>query len=358
MKKLIYAIALGGLTFASCSNTPEYKISGTAEGLADGTFVYLQKIENRKPVTLDSAKVEKGAFFFVGRQDTAAVRFLAYGKKYSSEFFLENGNITVQLGENEKIGGTPDNDALQNYYSKRKNLNDEMNSLYAQYKSTEDTKLRDSLSLVLDAKEEDYNDFLKGTITQSVNSRLGVYLLTRNSYKYDAATLRTWLNQIPAELKDEAVAQLDGYVKSLEATAVGQKFVDFTMKDPEGKDVKLSDFIKENKYTLIDFWASWCGPCRREMPSVVAAYKAFHKKGFGIVGVSLDTDAEQWKKALESMNMEWDQMSDLKGWECEGAKLYGVRSIPSTVLVDQDGTIIERNLRGDAIQAKLKELLK
>ena len=330
MKNLIYAIALGALTLASCSNTPEYKISGTAEGLADGTFVYLQKVENRKPVTLDSAKVEKGAFVFVGRQDTAAVRFLAYGEnKYSGDFFLENGNITIKLGENQMIGGTPDNDALQNFNDKITALN-----------------------------EADYNDYLKETITQRIKTRLGIYLLTRNSYKYDAVNLRTWLDQVPAELKDEAVEQLETYVQSLERTAVGQQFVDFTMNDPEGKEVKLSDFIKKNKYTLIDFWASWCGPCRREMPSVVAAYKEYHKKGFGVVGVSLDSDAEQWKKALKTLGMEWNQMSDLKGWNCEGAKLYGVRSIPSTVLVDENGIIIERNLRGETIQAKLKQLLK
>ena len=122
--------------------------------------------------------------------------------------------------------------------------------------------------------------------------------------------------------------------------------------------MKLSDFIAKNKYTLIDFWASWCGPCRAEMPNVVAAYKKYQSKGFGIVGVSLDRDAEAWKKAIKDLNITWPQMSDLKAWDCEGAKLYGVRSIPATVLVDQEGTIIARNLRGDAIEAKLAELLK
>ena len=147
-------------------------------------------------------------------------------------------------------------------------------------------------------------------------------------------------------------------IEILEKTAVGQKFTDFSMPDPEGNIIKLSDVIAKNKYTLIDFWASWCGPCRAEMPNVVAAYKEYNKKGFGIVGVSLDSDAAKWKDAIKTLNMTWTHMSDVKGWQCEGAALYGVNSIPATVLVAQDGTIIARNLRGEAIKEKLAELLK
>ena len=130
------------------------------------------------------------------------------------------------------------------------------------------------------------------------------------------------------------------------------------MNTPEGKSVKLSDFISKNKYTLIDFWASWCGPCRQEMPNVVAAYNEFKAKGFGIVGVSQDNNLESRKKAIKDLNITWAQMSDLKGWQCEGAALYGVRAIPATVLVDQEGTIVARNLRGDELKAKLAELMK
>ena len=165
--------------------------------------------------------------------------------------------------------------------------------------------------------------------------------------------------KVPAEYKsNERIAKLLKRIEVLAKTAVGQKFTDFTLPSPEGNPVKLSDIIAKNKYTLIDFWASWCGPCRREMPNVVAAYKEYNKKGFGIVGVSLDSDAEAWKKAIKDMGMTWDHMSDVKGWECEGAALYGVNSIPATVLVAQDGTIVERNLRGEAIKEKLAELLK
>ena len=129
------------------------------------------------------------------------------------------------------------------------------------------------------------------------------------------------------------------------------------MPDVDGNMHKLSEYIAANKVTLVDFWASWCGPCRAEMPAVKAAYDAYKDKGFGIVGVSLDNNKEAWVKAIADLGIEWAQISDLQGWNCAGAKLYGVNSIPATVLVAQDGTILARNLRGEAIQEKLAEVL-
>ena len=188
---------------------------------------------------------------------------------------------------------------------------------------------------------------------------MGIQMLTNYYGAFEAERVNPLVDQIPASYaSNEDVVALKEHLATVAKTAVGQKFIDFTMNTPEGESVKLSDFIAKNKYTLIDFWASWCGPCRAEMPNVVAAYKKYQAKGFGIVGVSLDRDAEAWKKAIKDLNITWPQMSDLKAWDCEGAKLYGVRSIPATVLVDQEGTIVARNLRGDAIAAKLAELLK
>ena len=141
-------------------------------------------------------------------------------------------------------------------------------------------------------------------------------------------------------------------------TAVGTKFVDFEMQTPDGKSVKLSDYVGKGKVVLVDFWASWCGPCRREMPNLVEAYAKFKGKNFEIVGVSLDQDGAAWKEAINKLNMTWPQMSDLKFWQSEGAQLYAVNSIPHTVLIDGDGTIIARGLHGEELQTKIAEAVK
>ena len=138
----------------------------------------------------------------------------------------------------------------------------------------------------------------------------------------------------------------------------GSKFIDFTVPALDGKQVKLADVVAKNKITMVDFWASWCGPCRMEMPNVVEAYKQFHNKGLEIVGVSLDESKEDWETAVKDMGMNWIQTSDLKGWECEAARLYGVRGIPACVLINQKGEIVGRDLRAEELHARLAELLK
>ena len=135
-------------------------------------------------------------------------------------------------------------------------------------------------------------------------------------------------------------------------------FVDFEMQTPEGKTVKLSDYVGKGKVVLVDFWASWCGPCRREMPNLVETYAKYKGKNFEIVGVSLDQDGAAWKEAIKKLDMTWPQMSDLKFWQSEGAQLYAVNSIPHTVLIDGSGKIIARGLHGEELQAKIAEAVK
>ncbi len=153
----------------------------------------------------------------------------------------------------------------------------------------------------------------------------------------------------------EAAAQVAQLLKMSASFITGNEAPDFTMNDLNGKPVKLSDF--RGKVMLVDFWASWCGPCRRENPHVVELYHKYHAKGFDVLGVSLDKTREPWLAAIEKDGLTWHHVSDLKGWSNSAAQLYGVSSIPATVLVDKDGKIIARNLRGEQLTAKLREVL-
>lgn len=143
-----------------------------------------------------------------------------------------------------------------------------------------------------------------------------------------------------------------------EGTEIGDKYIDIKLSGIYGVPISVSEYVAKNKYTLVDFWASWCPPCRAEMPVIVKAYTDYHGKGLEVVGVSLDKDQDAWLEAIEQLKMPWPQMSDLKGWESEGARLYNVRSIPANVLIDQQGKIIAKNLRGEDLLLKLEELMK
>ena len=141
------------------------------------------------------------------------------------------------------------------------------------------------------------------------------------------------------------------------ATGINSKFVDLGLPGPQGQTVWVGDYVGQNKLVLIDFWASWCGPCIRELPNVVKAYERFHDKGLEIVGVSLDKDKASWLAAIEQTGQKWPQMSDLKGWDCEGAALYGIQSIPANVLINEQGEIVARDLRGDALLKEVESRL-
>lgn len=368
MKKLSYLL-VAAAAFAACS-TPNkgYTITGTVEGAVEGDTVYLQDVKGRQLVAIDTAVIANGKFTFEGVQDTAVNRYItckteAVQRRMMLDFFLENGNINVALtkeGANNSATGTPCNDA---YQAVRTTVNELTTKLYAVYESMNDSTLteeqRAAKSEEMEKIQESIGEANVEGIKKNITNAAGIHLLKQNYYAMELEDLKPLMSQIPAAFEnDEQIIKIKENVTNMEATAVGKKFTDFAMQTPDGKPVKLSDFVGKGKVVLVDFWASWCGPCRREMPNLVEVYKKYKNKNFEIVGVSLDRDADAWKDGIKKLGITWPQMSDLKYWNCEGSKLYAVSGIPHTVLIDGEGTIIARGLHGEELQEKVAEALK
>ena len=354
-------VAMAALMMVACQDKNAYTISGTYETAKEGDSVSLQLMEGRRLVDLQKVAIVNGEFEFKGVADSVQVAAVSIGDAFC-QLFLEPGQIKVDLkaGQMSLALGTPNNNAYESFMSDMKALEDE----YAEIaKRAQNPELSDAEKAEIKKQmgefEGKYYQAIKNSIADNVGNDFGLYNLCNSYYYYDpeelAPILESYLAAFPTNARLARIKANNDL--SLE-TAVGKQFKDFEMADVEDNIHKLSEYIAANEVTLVDFWASWCGPCRAEMPAVKAAYEAYKNKGFGIVGVSLDNNKEAWVKAIADLGIEWPQISDLQGWNCAGAKLYGVNSIPATVLVAKDGTILAKNLRGEAIQEKLAEILK
>jgi peroxiredoxin len=190
------------------------------------------------------------------------------------------------------------------------------------------------------------------------NSWTGARVFYDNRYVLPEADQREIIDRAGEVFKSApGIDKRIGHLAVLGNVATGRMFTDFEMPDTHNNPHKLSEYVGNGKVTLIDFWASWCPPCRRSIPHLREIYGQYKDKGFEIIGVSLDRTHEAWVKGIEDLHITWPQMSDLQYWKSAGAALYGVNSIPHTVLVDKNGVIIAKNLHGDALSARLAELL-
>lgn len=343
-----------------------YRITGTADSTVDGDTVYLCSMQGFfSMVPEDSTIVKGGKFEFTGRADGANLRYMLpmHGgeAKAMAPFIFEPGRVDMQIYsdmDRTTIDGGPNQRLWDAYEAADERYAEATNGPWdAANDSTASAESRAAAQLELDAARARQKDFHKRFLVENMPSAFSDML-----YSFIADELSTQEQDSLLTLMGQLQPQYPVYKAIMAertaaaATAIGQKYTDFTLPDPDGRMLSVSQYVTNNRYTLIDFWASWCGPCRAEMPNVVMAYDKYHKKGFEIVGVSLDNNKDAWLKAIKQMGMTWPQMSDLKGWQSSAASAYNVRAIPTNVLIDQQGNIIAKDLRDEGLQQKLAEL--
>jgi peroxiredoxin len=344
---------------------PHYEITGNITG-AEGVIFTLQKTVQGKTVNMNAAEVNNGTFKMIGGSVTypQRVRLTVMDKKKSMFLFLENSPITItgtlEDLESAKVTGSKTQDELYN-------LEDLLSALLKEEKSKIE-ELQAAAKMGFKNKAENLNSEVV-VITKKIRE-IKLQFLKDNPKTFIAPiVIQSMLNSVPASELDELVNRMDPSVSAvpqmteirskldvLKRVEPGQKAPDFTMEDVSGKPVSLSSVIG-SRLLLIDFWAGWCGPCRAENPNIVKVYKDYHSKGFDILGVSLDRNIDEWKKAIDYDGLKWTQVSDLQFWNNKAAKLYCVSSIPANFLLDEKGVIIARNLRGEALRNKVAEIL-
>ncbi|OAV66622.1 Thiol-disulfide oxidoreductase resA [Bacteroidales bacterium Barb6XT] len=325
MKKhlLLLVAAVVSTAFAYADNR-KLSVNGTVEGVQSGK-VYLQKFDNKMYKLIDSAQIKNGRFSFDKAVELPEIYAFTLDTTLSAYMvFLDENPVTVKF------------DTAQ-YYRNTVVTGSKLQDLFTEYKKQKRVRV---------------DEFIKANPASLVSA----YVLYRDfSYRLSPEEIQSNIQLLDASLRNTPyVKVLEELVKVLETVSIGKKAPDFTVNDVEGKPVKFSDYLGKG-YVLVDFWAAWCGPCRRENPNVVKVYAKYHDKGFDIFGVSLDRSKEAWVKAIEKDNLTWTHVSDLLYWNSEPAKLYGVRAIPANFLIDKDGIIVAKNLRGEDLDKILGE---
>ena len=382
MKKIVFLIALS-LSILSCSKVKkgEFLISGEAKGLPNGKMIFL-KTQNEVGLVLnvDSAKVQDGKFELKGKVKEPSM-FALYIKDIQQPvpFIMESGEIVVKIDKDSiwksKISGTDSNDSFQEFNDKtnaiNKRLVDYQNKniqklMEAQQKK--DNITIESLKSGYVKIQKEVDDYMNQYPDENPNSYISLLLVERlfNSQDFKYEKVKKTFENLNEELrnitKGKAISEkLKTIEKNMKNPAAAEKLnslklaPEFSAKSPNGTTISLKESM--GKVTIIDFWASWCGPCRKENPNVVALYNEFHSKGLNIIGVSLDDDATKWKDAIAKDKLTWNQVSNLKGFEDPIAIQYDIQQIPTTFVLDSKGNIVAKDLRGDELKAKVQELL-
>lgn len=346
-----------------------FKIKGHIAGLSEGDTLILindvNSVNSDRPHGEKIAIDKNGNFEYKGTADSTerCVLYNAKGNYNYYDFFREPGtSLNMSLysesvhGNNcNSIKGSKLNDALTAIAHSVDKIQKEIVHLSNGYPINRlGTKEQNRIKLL----EQRMRTIIIHGINDNIQNELGYYLLTSYCQGWDINenVISSLIHSLPKErIKRPEMVKLISNLRTKSNAAVGKLITGFQMLSPEGEGIYLYKEIKKNKITIIDFWASWCEPCRTEMPDMVNLYKTYHPKGLGIIGISLDSNADSWKKSIKDLKMTWVQMSDLQGWESVGAQGLGITSIPFTIIVDSNGVILNKNLRGQELENFIKE---
>ena len=364
MKKLLLCVLLlPFITAAQNGNAEGFIITGKINGLPENEVVYLAG--NDENDTIAKTTVQNGSFTLTGKVDNTDGRLLIFNG-IDKKLFLFHGNETLNVSASDAsltdvyISGSPTQQDYEEFIFHIKPLSDYVNMYRMQMQTAPNFPARDSFMIMLNTSYNIYQNTIDEFITRKKNSPVASLVLAF-SYdmdpNHDVMLLEKRFNNLgDAAKQNRYAAGVKNVISIGKIGAVGTQAIEFSQTDTTGKKVSLSQF--RGKYVLVDFWASWCGPCRKENPNVVAAYNSFKSKNFTILSVSLDQDKTKWLNAIHADNLKWTHVSDLKYWNNEVAQLYHIGSIPANMLVDPNGVIIAKNLRGEDLQQKLKTILK